>query len=101
MQEGRPSIQLALPYCLGIPAHSVGGGRYSWPPPSRLGRVAEFGALPSYVPAPLKWLAFYELPEEFLRFALVQVNDLHSVPFSGVPARFLPGSSPTLRRSPS
>ena len=77
----RPSIQmLGLFICLGLPAPGVGGGRDSWPPPTRLGRIAEFGALPSYVPAPLMGIVLDELPEEVLRIALVQVNDLHSVP---------------------
>ena len=62
---------LGLSFCLVFPAPGMSGGGDYWPPASRLGRVAEFGALPSYVPAPLVGVLFDELPEEVLRFALV------------------------------
>ena len=70
---------LGLFYCLGRPGPWREWWRGAWPLPSRLGRVAELGALPSYIPAPLMGIALYELSEEVLRFVQVQVNDLHAV----------------------
>ena len=68
------------PFGLVIPAASVSGGGAACPTASLSGGEAEFGALPSYVPAPLVRVAQDELPQDLLRFVLVQVNDVHPVP---------------------